>query len=129
MKKLKSDKLSDLANHLPDKVELTLDRSHDMALYISLINEWVASLDGPYLKEVLQQMKEGHSFKESASVLAMAGGISNFDELQAVEALKIKRLELIIELYDNNQQLREAQANVGKVLDSQKEIARIFGLK
>lgn len=107
-------------------MNLTYEESVEAARPIKAIAELSRTLNVEYLRECVSQMKDGHSFRESAMIL----NSSPFTAIEQgdLEAAKIKGLELMIELAENQNEILKKTIQLSKAKNNSAELSRMFGL-
>ena len=106
--------------------ELTKEQSIESAKPIKEMAELARKLDVEYLTECVKQMKEQHSFRESAMVL----NPNPFTAMEHgdLEAAKIKGLELMIALAENQNIIFEKTVALQRAKMQSNDLSKMFGL-
>ncbi len=102
-------------------MKLTIKDSADKSAPLQAMNQLAKQLDVEYLSEALKQMREVHSWRDSAAVLNPSPFTHN--EQQDLNAAKQEQLSLFIQLAKNLQLIKE----LTNKLDAAKE--NVNGLK
>ena len=105
--------------------ELTLEKSTEQSHIILLLGLHISQLDLPYLKEALSQMKDNHSTRDAGMILSP--NPHTFIEKQKVDALKIKQLDLMLQLRENMDAINDAKDDLRQAGESAKKLEEIFG--
>jgi len=106
--------------------ELSFEKSLEEAKTIRQISFLSLQLDIEYLTEALKQMKEQHSFRDSAMILNPHPHVHN--EMQDLTAAKIRQLELFIEIAKYSHTIQECETKLIKAKESDSELSKIFGV-
>ena len=106
--------------------EMNYETTVEKAKPIKEMAEISRTLDVEYLEECLKQMKDAHSYRESASILDPRP--QTVFERQDLERAKIKGLELMIALSKNQTEIFDATIKLGKAEANSHKLERFFGL-
>src|ERR1035437_785454 len=92
--------------------ELSEENSAEQAPIIGQINSLSRELDVEYLTMALADMRDKHSFRESAAVLSPSPFTHN--EQQDLNAAKLEQLSLMLQLAKNSNKIIECTVNLAK---------------
>lgn len=106
--------------------ELNYSKSLEVAEPIKKIIEIVRTLDVEYLTKAVEGMKENHSMRDSAMILNPSPFTAN--EQQELNAAKIKGIELLIALAENQNDILDREIKLAKAKSQAGHLAQMFGL-
>lgn len=104
--------------------EINYEKSLIEAEIIKKINSSIVDLDTEYLTEALTRMKDAHSFRESAAILNPSPHTHH--ENQALNAAKLKQLELLIELALNAKTIIDCEKKLRNAKDNSDKLKKLF---
>lgn len=109
---------------MAEPLPLTERQSSIEAQKIMMIGIQIQTLDLEYLTEAAKQMSDMHSFRESAAILNP--NPFSHSEKQDMDSLKIKQLELLLDLRRNHDEIQKAKARYLKAEIGSEELKRMF---
>lgn len=107
--------------HLNKRLESMIMRETEI---IRVIQDHVLLLDIPLLEKALKDMKAAHSYRDSIAVLNPRPFIHNIS--QEREAVKIKQLQLIIDLGKNAREIISTGEKLGTAQANERLLTKMF---
>jgi len=107
-------------------VNITLEKSTEEAKKITDVLTIIRTLDLEYLKVAMEDMNKNHAFKENASILS-PNPVLQLD-LNELEAVKLKTLKLLLDLAQNQEDIKAATLKFEQAKRNSRDLSRMFGL-
>lgn len=105
-------------------MEITLEKSQEQADIITQMQGLALMLDLEYLEQAYKEMKDAHSWRDSAMILSPNPRLTM--DKQDLESVKLEQLKCYLELAKNTKALLEAEMDFARKRFNSNKLEDLF---